>query len=154
MVVKARIQYPEFQWVAMPKIGGLLSLIIFSVLFSFLGYFSQIADDIYFFRFFGLFEAALCALVFIIPSCQSCALLSNKNELYLAKCYGLGKFKPIKRLENLTVYEEMKQNQVVFRIKHGDKKLKTFGYIYPSRFTEEGNKKIQELLNNPMLTLK
>lgn len=33
MVAKARIQYPEFQWVAMPKIGGKLMTIIFCILF-------------------------------------------------------------------------------------------------------------------------
>lgn len=154
MVVKARIQYPEFQWVAMPKIGGWLSLIIFCILFSFLGYFSHFLDDIYFFRIFGLCGAALCVVKIVTPSKQNCAILCNKNELYLAKYYGLGKFRPIKSLENLTVTPQAKENEIFFRIRHGKKKLKTFGYIHPSRFTEEGNQKIEELLNSTLLSLK
>ncbi len=153
MVAKARIQFPEFQWVAMPKIGGKLSVIIFCILSSFLGYFSPIAEDIFFFRFFGLFGAALYALLFFLPAKQSCAILCNKNELYLAKYSGFGRFQPIKHLENISVFEEVRDNEKVFRIKHGNGKLKTFGYITPSHFAEVGNLKIQEFLNHPSLTL-
>lgn len=153
MVAKARIQYPEFQWVAMPKIGGKLSVIIFCILFSFLGYFSSIAEDISFFRFFGLCCAALYAFMFFLPANQSCAILCNKSELYIAKYSGFGRFRPIKHLENITVFEEARENEKILRIKHGNSKLKTFGYITPSHFTEGGNLKIQEFLNHPSLTL-
>ena len=153
MVAKARIQYPEFQWVAMPKIGGKLSVIIFCILFSFLGYFSSIAEDISFFRFFGLFCAALYAFMSFLPANQSCAILCNKSELYIAKYSGFGRFRPIKNLENITVFEEARENEKILRIKHGNSKLKTFGYITPSHFTEGGNLKIQEFLNHPSLTL-
>ena len=153
MVAKARIQYPEFQWVAMPKIGGKLSVIIFCILFSFLGYFSSIAEDISFFRFFGLCCAALYAFMFFLPANQSCAILCNKNELYIAKYSGFGIFRPVKHLENVTVFEEARDNENILRIKHGNSKLKTFGYITPSHFTEGGNHKIQEFLNYPSITL-
>lgn len=152
MVAKARIQYPEFQWVAMPKIGGKLMVVIFCILFSFLGYFSSIADDISFFRFFGLFCAVLYAFMFFIPAKQSCAILCNKNELYLAKYSGFGRFKPVKRLENIKLFEETRDNEQVLRIKHGNGKQKTFGFIVPSHFTEEGNNKIQILLKQTSLT--
>lgn len=153
MVAKARIQYPEFQWVAMPKIGGKLMVVIFCILFSFLGYFSSIADDISFFRFFGLFCAALYAFMFFIPAKQSCAILSNKNELYLAKYSGFGRFKPVKHLENIRVFEGIRDNEQVLRIKHGEGRQKTFGYITPSHFTEEGNRKIQILLKHPSIKI-
>lgn len=153
MVAKARIQYPEFQWVAIPKIGGKLMVVIFCILFSFLGYFSSIADDISFFRFFGLFCAAFYTFMFFIPAKQSCAILCNKNELYLAKYSGFGRFKPVRHLENIRVFEEARDNEQILRIKHCSGNQKTFGYITPSHFTEEGNKKIQILLKHPSLTI-
>lgn len=154
MVAKARIQFPEFQWVVMPKIGGKLSAIIFCILFSFLGYFSSIAEDIFFFRFMGLCCAAYCTFIFfIIPANQSCAILCNKNELYLAKYSGFGRYRPIKDLENITVFEEVREKEIVLRIKRGKSKLKTFGYITPSQFTEGGKLKIQEFINYPSVTL-
>ncbi len=89
--------------------------------------------------------------MFFLPANQSCAILRNKNELYIAKYSG--KFRPIKHLENVTVYEDVRENEKILRIKHGNSKLKTFGYITPSHFTEGGNQKIQEFLNYPSITL-
>lgn len=149
MIAKAKIQFPEFQWVAMPKIGGKLSLVIFCILFSFLGYFSPISDDISFFRYMGLGCAVLYSISFFLPVNQSCAILCNKNELYLAKYSGFGVFKPVKRMANLIAIEEDSNDEKMWIIKYGDKENKTFGRIYPSQFTSEGSAKIELFLKQP-----
>ncbi len=153
MVAKGRIQFPEFEWIAMPKVGGKICVVLFCLLFSFLGYFSSISEDIYFFRFMGLFGAALYGLMFFLPINQSCAIMRNKGEIYLARYSGLGKFIPMKHLQDCIFIEKARENEIVYKIQYGDKKRKTFGYIIPSSYTQNGMLKVEELKQSNLITI-
>lgn len=153
MVAKGRIQFPEFEWIAMPKIGGKICVVMFCLLFSFLGYFSSISEDIHFFRFMGLFGAALYGLMFFLPMNQSCAIMRNKGEIYLARYSGLGKFIPMKHLQDCIFIEKARENEIVNKIQYGDKKRKTFGHIIPSSYSQIGMLKVEELKQSNSITI-
>lgn len=154
MVAKGRIQFPEFEWIAMPKVGGRICVVMFCLLFSFLGYFSPISEDIHYFRFYGLFGAILFGIMFFLPVNLSCAIMRNKGELYLARYSGLGKFIPVKHLKDCILIEKARENEVVYQIQYDDKKTRTFGYIIPSSYTHNGMLKVEELKQSNLITIK
>lgn len=154
MLAKGRIQFPEFEWIAMPSVGGKICVVIFCLLFSFLGYFSPISEDIHFFRFMGLCGAIIYGIMFFLPVNQSCAIMRNKGELYLARYSGLGKFTPMTHLKDCILIEKVRKNEVVYKVQYYDKKIKTFGYIIPNSYTENGMLKVEELKRFNLITIK
>lgn len=134
---QARKSYPEFEWIVVPQYSISLSLLIFIIMNSFLGYFchsDDSDDDIEFFIILGIVFFLFMLLPILIQTLRLRCVMRNNGGLFISRCslFGLYKRISINRNSVTILPDEKKQISdayIVFNY-DGNKRCKLDKLLY------------------------